>query len=142
MTYRILIVDDSFLMRALLKDIVESDPDLSVVDCAENGRVGLDKVRQHKPDLILLDIEMPDMSGIDMLKRLRLIGDTPVVVVSSVAQVGSPQAQEARRLGALDVIAKPSGVPGLDLKDKRGDAIVLAIRRAFSRASAPDASNT
>ena len=67
---RVLVVDDSFIMRNLVKEIVESDPDLEVVDTAENGMVALQKVRQIKPDVVLLDIEMPEMSGLETLRRL------------------------------------------------------------------------
>ncbi|MBV9826363.1 MAG: response regulator [Alphaproteobacteria bacterium] len=129
---RILVVDDSFIMRTIIKDIVDSDEDLEVVGFAENGKVGLQRVRELKPDAILLDLEMPEMSGIDMLKRLALIGKTIVIVVSSVGQTGSPQALESRRLGAIDVIAKPSGAMSLDLQAKKGHEIVQALRRALA----------
>ena len=128
---QILVVDDSFIMRTIIKDIVESDPDLEVAGVAENGKVGLQRVRELKPDAILLDLEMPEMSGIDMLKRLVLLGKAKVIVVSSVGQTGSPQAIEARRLGAVDVIAKPSGAMSLDLQAKKGHEIVQAVRRAL-----------
>ncbi|HVB15712.1 MAG TPA: response regulator [Stellaceae bacterium] len=129
---QILVVDDSFIMRTIIKDIVDSDPDLEVAGFAENGKVGLQRVRELKPDAILLDLEMPEMSGIDMLKRLALLGKTRVIVVSSVGQIGSPQAIEARRLGAVDVIAKPSGAMSLDLQAKKGHEIVRALRRALA----------
>ncbi len=135
---QILVVDDSFIMRTIIKDIVEADPDLEVGAVAENGKVGLERVRELKPDAILLDLEMPEMSGIDMLKRLALIGKTKVVVVSSVGQTGSPQAMEARRLGAVDVIAKPSGAMSLDLEAKKGHEIVRALRRALALDPAAD----
>ncbi|HLY46936.1 MAG TPA: response regulator [Stellaceae bacterium] len=128
---KILVVDDSFIMRTIIKDIVDSDPDLEVAGFAENGKVGLQRVRELKPDAILLDLEMPEMSGIDMLKRLVLLGKAKVIVVSSVGQTGSPQALEARRLGAIDVIAKPSGAMSLDLQAKKGHEIVQALRRAL-----------
>lgn len=128
----ILVVDDSFIMRTIIKDIVDSDPDLEVVGFAENGKVGLQRVRELKPEAILLDLEMPEMSGIEMLKRLTLLGKTKVVVVSSVGQTGSPQAMEARRLGAVDVIAKPSGAMSLDLQAKKGHEIVQSLRRALA----------
>jgi two-component system chemotaxis response regulator CheB len=131
MTHNILIVDDSFVMRTIIKDIIESDPDLKVVGFAENGKVGLQKTRELKPDIVILDLEMPEMSGIDMMKRLALVSKAKVVVVSSVVQVGSPQAVEARRLGAADVIAKPSGAMSLDLEAKKGHEIVHAVRRAL-----------
>jgi two-component system chemotaxis response regulator CheB len=129
---QILVVDDSFIMRTIIKDIVDSDPDLEVAGFAENGKVGLQRVRELKPDAILLDLEMPEMSGIDMLKRLVLLGKAKVIVVSSVGQTGSPQALEARRLGAIDVIAKPSGAMSLDLQAKKGHEIVQSLRRALA----------
>ncbi len=129
---QILVVDDSFIMRTIIKDIVDSDPELEVVGFAENGKIGLERVRELKPDAILLDLEMPEMSGIDMMKRLALLGKSKVIVVSSVGQTGSPQALEARRLGAIDVIAKPSGAMSLDLQAKKGHEIVQVLRRALS----------
>jgi two-component system chemotaxis response regulator CheB len=139
MTKNILVVDDSFIMRTIIKDIVESDPDLQVAGFAENGKVGLQRMRELKPDAILLDLEMPEMSGLDMLKRLMLLGKAKVIVVSSVGQTGSPQALEARRLGAVDVIAKPSGAMSLDLQAKKGHEIVQSLRRALQLDPAPGA---
>src|SRR6202049_3064589 len=129
---QILVVDDSFIMRTIIKDIVDSDPELEVVGFAENGKIGLQRVRELKPDAILLDLEMPEMSGIDMLKRLMLLGKTKVIVVSSVGQTGSPQAMEARRLGAVDVIAKPAGALRLALEAKKGPEIWQSLRRALA----------
>ena len=128
----ILIVEDSFIMRTLIQDIVQSDPDFAVVGMAENGKIGLQKVRELKPDLVLLDIEMPEMTGLEMLKRMALVSKAKVIIVSSLGQTGSPQAVEARRLGAADIIAKPSGAMSLDLADKRGHELVQAMRRALS----------
>jgi two-component system chemotaxis response regulator CheB len=82
---------------------------------------------------------MPEMSGLDMLKRLMLLGKAKVIVVSSVGQTGSPQALEARRLGAVDVIAKPSGAMSLDLQAKKGHEIVQSLRRALQLDAAPGA---
>lgn len=130
MTKKILVVDDSFVMRTLIKDILSSDPDFSVVGEAANGGDALEKVRQLGPDVVLLDIEMPGVDGIEFLKRLKLISACRVVVVSSVTQFGSPQALEARRLGVFDIISKPSGALSLDLKAKRGSEIVLTTRQA------------
>lgn len=126
---RILIVDDSFVMRALLRGIVTSDPDLEVAGEATNGLEALQRIKEFAPDLVLLDIEMPHMDGIECLKRLRLLSKVPVIIVSSVAQAGSPQAVEARKFGAAEVIAKPSGAMSLDLNAKKGHEIVTASRR-------------
>ena len=128
---RILIVDDSFVMRALLKGIVTSDPDLEVAGEATNGLEALQQVKELSPDLVLLDIAMPHMAGIECLKRLRLLSKVPVIIVSSVAQAGSPQAVEARKFGAAEVIAKPSGAMSLDLNAKKGHEIVTASRRVL-----------
>ncbi len=127
----ILIVDDSFVMRALLRGIVTSDPDLAVIGEATNGLEALQSVRELNPDLVLLDIEMPHMDGIECLKRLRLLSKIPVIIVSSVAQAGSPQALEARKFGAAEVIAKPSGAMSLDLNAKKGHEIVTASRKVL-----------
>lgn len=130
MAKKVVIVDDSFVMRTLIKDIVSADPDLQVVGDAANGALGLEAVKKFSPDVVLLDIEMPEMDGIECLKRLKLVSKAKVIIISSVAQTGSPQAMEARRLGAADVIAKPSGAMSLDLRAKRGHDIVKAVRKA------------
>ncbi len=128
---KILIVDDSFVMRALLKSIVVADPDLMIAGEATNGLEALQAIKKEAPDLVLLDIEMPQMDGIECLRRLRLLSNVPVIIVSSVAQAGSPQALEARKLGAADVIAKPSGAMSLDLGAKKGHEIVTSIRKTL-----------
>lgn len=130
MSKTVLIVDDSFMMRTLVKDIVAADPELKVVGDAENGKVALDKVKELKPDAVLLDIEMPEMDGLEALKRMSLISKAKVIILSSVAQVGSPQAMEARKLGAFAVIPKPSGSMSLDIAQKKGSEIVQTLRKA------------
>jgi two-component system chemotaxis response regulator CheB len=128
MPHSVLIVDDSGLMRNTIRQIVAVDPDLEVVGEAEDGVVALEKIRALKPDIVLLDIEMPKMDGIAVLKRARLTSTAKIILLSSLAQLGSPQALEARRIGAADVIAKPSGTISLDLKAKRGSDILRAMR--------------
>jgi two-component system chemotaxis response regulator CheB len=130
MTKTVLVVDDSLMMRAVMSDIIAADETFEVVGEAANGAEAVERARELEPDLILLDIEMPVMDGIDALKRLSLFCRSKVVIVSSTAQVASPQAIEARRLGAADVVAKPSGALSLDLDAKRGHDIVKAARRA------------
>ena len=97
---------------------------------AGNGKLALDAVKTLNPDVILLDIEMPEMDGLECLKRLKLVSAAKVIIISSVAQTGSPQAMQARKDGAVDVIAKPSGAMSLDLAAKKGHDIVKAIRKA------------
>jgi class 3 adenylate cyclase/ActR/RegA family two-component response regulator len=137
---RVLVVDDSFIMRNLVKEIVESDPDLEVVDTAENGMVALKKVRQIKPDVVLLDIEMPEMSGLETLRRLGLRSPCKVVILSSlVGNTASAERIEAMRLGAVATIAKPSGGVSLDLRQKRASQIVGVLRKTLGLPTIVDA---
>jgi class 3 adenylate cyclase/DNA-binding NarL/FixJ family response regulator len=139
---RVLVVDDSFIMRNLVKEIVESDPDLEVVDTAENGVVALKKVRQIKPDVVLLDIEMPEMSGLETLRRLGLRSPCKVVILSSlVGNTDSAERIEALRLGAVATIAKPSGGVSLDLKQKRASQIVGVLRKTLGLPTIVDATS-
>src|ERR1700724_4120725 len=96
---QILVVDDSFIMRTIIKDIIESDPELKVVGFAENGKIGLQKTRELKPDALILDLEMPEMAGIERMERLALVSKAKVIVVSSVGQVGLPQGVQGRQAG-------------------------------------------
>jgi two-component system chemotaxis response regulator CheB len=128
---RVLVVDDSSLMRKLISEIVASDPDLFVVDVAENGKVALQKVRQHKPDCVLLDLEMPELSGLDTMRRLRLRSPVKIVVLSHLGHEGPRLRAEALRLGAADVIDKPTGAVSRDLRNTRGSLIRQTLRRVL-----------
>jgi two-component system chemotaxis response regulator CheB len=127
----VLIIDDSPTMRRILREIIAEDGAFAVLGEAGDGEAGLAAMARLQPSLTLLDIEMPHMDGIECLKRLRLMSKVPVIIVSSVAQAGSPQAIEARKFGAAEVIAKPSGAMSLDLNAKKGHEIVTASRRVL-----------
>jgi two-component system chemotaxis response regulator CheB len=124
----VLIVDDSGLMRNTIRQIIAVDTDLEVIGEAEDGIVALEKIRSLKPDVVLLDIEMPRLDGMAVLKRARLTSSAKVIILSSLTQLGSPMALEARRLGAAEVIAKPSGTISLDLEARRGSDILRIVR--------------
>src|SRR4051794_37040609 len=94
----VLVVDDSPLMRRLITEIVDADPELRVVDVAENGKVALQKVREHKPDCVLLDVEMPELSGLDTLRRLGLRSSAKIVILSYLGEQSSRVRAEALRL--------------------------------------------
>lgn len=126
---RTLIVDDSGIMRRLLREIVASDPAFAVVGEASDGEQALAAMHRLDPDLLLLDIEMPVLDGIGMLRRWALEGRGAVVVVSSAARPAEAMAVEARRLGAAAIVGKPSGALSLDIAE-RGAALLLAARRA------------
>ena len=127
----VLVVDDSLMMRTIIMRIVASDERFEVVGEAANGKLALELAQQLKPDLILLDIEMPEMNGIDTLKRLMLASQAKTIVISSVTQAASANATEARRFGACAVIPKPSGAFSLDLSEKKSPEILQAMCKAL-----------
>ncbi len=131
MGVKVLVVDDSTMMLKMIKNIVSADPDIDILADAVNGEEALEKVKEINPDVVLLDIEMPVMDGIEFMKRLKLISDAKVIILSKLALEGSSYVKQTRELGAVDVIAKPSGVVSLDLENKKGHEIVKAIRKAM-----------
>ena len=120
----VLICDDSALMRNLISRIVDETEGLKVVGKAENGQALLDMLKTTKPDVILLDIEMPVMNGIEFLKkRQQLHIDVPVVILSSVATEGASVTIQCLELGASDFITKPGGSVTLKIADVTKDII-------------------
>ena len=106
----ILVCDDSALMRNLISRIIDETEGLAVCGTAMNGKFALQKLEQLKPDLILLDIEMPEMTGVQFLEERKKRGiDVPVVILSSVATKGAAVTMKCLELGASDFITKPSG---------------------------------
>lgn len=125
---RVLVVDDSALMRNLVGKIVESTNDLTVAGTAMNGEFALQKIPRLEPDVIVLDLEMPRMSGIEFLKaRNERRIEIPVVILSSVAQKGAKITMEALSLGASDFVSKPSGSISHDLHTV-SDQLLAMIR--------------
>jgi len=129
--YRVLVVDDSALMRSELSKIVGADPDLEVVGTAINGRFAIEKVQSLDPDVVTLDINMPMVSGLEALKVIMRDFPRPVVMISSLTQEGAEETVEALELGAVDFLAKPSGSISRDI-DTQGDEIRKKIKVAAS----------
>ena len=107
---RVLVVDDSALMRKLIPQILEADNSIQVVGTAMDGNFGLKKIEELKPQVITLDLEMPGMGGLDMLKEIMRRHRLPVIVVSSHSTEGASVTLKALSLGAFDFVAKPSDV--------------------------------
>ena len=105
---KVLCVDDSALIRDLLSEIIGSQPDMEVVAVASDPIMARDLIKQHNPDVLTLDVEMPRMDGLDFLERLMRLRPMPVLMVSSLTQAGSEVTMRALELGALDFVAKPS----------------------------------
>ncbi len=110
---RVLIVDDSAVMRSLLRSVLLSDPGLEVAGTAADGASALEILRLERPDLIVLDVEMPVMDGLVTLRELRARNHSmPVIMCSSLTQRGARVTIEALASGASDYVAKPSGQEG------------------------------
>ncbi|PHM61110.1 protein-glutamate methylesterase/protein-glutamine glutaminase [Xenorhabdus ishibashii] len=103
----VLCVDDSALMRQIMREIINSHPDMEVVDCAPDPFVARDLIKRHNPQVLTLDVEMPRMDGIDFLEKLMRLRPMPVVMVSSLTAKGSEITLKALELGAVDFVTKP-----------------------------------
>ena len=125
---RLLVVDDSPLMRRLLGDLFAAEGDFEV-SFARNGAEALAALASVRPDVITLDVQMPEMDGLECLDRIMLQRPTPVVMASAVTVEGAAEALRALDLGAVDVIAKPSGAVSLRM-DEFGPPLVEKVRAA------------
>ena len=107
---RALVVDDSVVVRGIVSKMLQEDGEFEVVNTAADGVIALAKLEQYDVDVILLDIEMPRMTGLEVLKKLREQRNrTPVVIFSSLTQRGASATIEALMLGAKDYVMKPGG---------------------------------
>ncbi|MFC7287057.1 chemotaxis response regulator protein-glutamate methylesterase [Herminiimonas glaciei] len=107
MKIKVLIVDDSALIRSVMKEIINSQPDMEVVGVAPDPIVARDLIKQTNPDVLTLDVEMPRMDGLDFLEKLMRLRPMPVVMVSSLTERGSDITLRALELGAVDFVTKP-----------------------------------
>jgi len=112
---RVLIADDSALMRQKLRQIVEADPELEVAGVARDGEDAILKARELRPDVVSLDINMPKLDGIGVLQMILNERICPVVMVSSLTQKGAVTTFECLELGAFDFVAKPDGTVSSNL---------------------------
>lgn len=120
---KVLVVDDSALIRNLLTEIINSDPDLEVVGVAEDPYFARDKIKKLKPDVLTLDIEMPRMDGITFLKNLMRLHPLPVLMISTLTEAGADVTLDALEIGAIDFISKPKADVSNQLKDYAEDII-------------------
>ena len=122
----VLIVDDSAMMRNLIGRMVEETPGLVIAEKAMNGAFALQKIPRVNPDIIILDLEMPEMNGIEFLQERKKQGiKIPVVILSSIAEKGAKITMEALALGASDFIQKPSGSVSMDIHTVRDTLVPM-----------------
>jgi two-component system chemotaxis response regulator CheB len=107
MKIKVLIVDDSALIRSVMSEIVNSQPDMEVVGVAPDPLVARDMIKRTNPDVLTLDVEMPKMDGLDFLEKLMRLRPMPVLMVSSLTERGSEITMRALELGAVDFVTKP-----------------------------------
>ncbi len=126
-----LIVDDSAIIRRILVGLLETDPTIDVVATAANGKIGLRKISKYKPDVIVLDIEMPEMNGIEMLHELRKTDhNTTVIMFSTLTECGADATLDALHAGADDYETKPHSLGNTEeLKENIEAGLIRKIRQ-------------
>lgn len=133
---RVLVVDDSALARQMLVEMLSSDPMIEVVGTAPDPLIARRKISTLAPDVVTLDIEMPQMDGITFLEKIMRLRPMPVVMVSSLVADGTDQAVKALELGAIDLVLKPSMDEGGTLMDLRDELIAKVKAASMARVRA------
>lgn len=132
---KLLIVDDSVFMRTVIRDMVSKEPSIEVVGTASNGIDALEKIQSLEPDLVTLDIEMPKMTGIQVLEELQKQKRRPkILMLSSLTSKDAEMTAQAIHLGADDFMLKPKDIPHVR---EIGDELVSKIKHLVTLRSAP-----
>ena len=143
---RVLIVDDSVVMRQLLSTLLAADPEIEVVGTAADPHIARERIKALNPDVVTLDVEMPHMDGITFLRKIMALRPTPVVMISTLTQRGAETTLEALEIGAVDFIAKPTTdlanglaelATELQRKVKAAAAVRVGVRRVAPAANLP-----
>jgi len=137
---RVLVVDDSALMRKLIPQILARDPEIEVVGTAMDGAFGLKKIEELRPDVVTLDLEMPRMDGIETLRQITRKHRVPVIVVSALTTEGAAATFKALALGALDFVAKPRDAASIHMDEIAADLIAkikVASKTRMRNVAAP-----
>jgi two-component system, chemotaxis family, protein-glutamate methylesterase/glutaminase len=136
---RVLVVDDSALMRKLISQILKRDSDIEVVGTAMDGAFGLKKIENLKPDVVTLDLEMPRMDGMEMLRQITRKSRVPVIIVSALSTEGAMSTFKALAFGAFDFVAKPRDAASAHMDEIAQDLIakIKAAAKSKSRTVQP-----
>jgi two-component system chemotaxis response regulator CheB len=135
---KVMIVEDSLTARTMLKNMIETQTDLKVVDMAKDPFDAADKMRKGLPDVMLLDVEMPRMDGLTFLRRIMAQHPMPVVICSNHTEKGSSASMKALEMGAVEVLAK-SAIGALSRDDHGMNRVCDAIRAAAHARVSPKA---
>jgi two-component system, chemotaxis family, protein-glutamate methylesterase/glutaminase len=135
---RALIVDDAAVMRRLVTEVLRKDPNIEVAGVASNGRIALEKLTQINPDFVTLDVEMPELDGLQTLREIRKTHPKlPVIMFSLLTQRGASSTLDALAAGASDYVTKPSTSTGIEESMTRLEQELLPKIRAHFRIPAP-----
>ena len=126
---RVLVVDDSALMRGLLTEMINTAPDMEVVGAAQDAVIAREMIKALNPDVVTLDVQMPKMDGLEFLDRLMRLRPMPVVMVSAFTEAGSETTLKALELGAVDFIGKPRA-DGVKSMEEYAEELVEKLRAA------------
>ncbi len=141
MKLKVLVVDDSALIRSIMKEIINSQPDMELVGAAPDPYVARELIKDLNPDVITLDVEMPKMDGLDFLEKLMRLRPLPVLMISSQTERGSETTLRALELGAIDFVTKPKlGIQSgmMEYSDIIADKIRLVASAKIERRKAPE----
>lgn len=135
---RVLVVDDAVVMRKLITEALSRDPDIEVVGTAPNGRIGLQKIPQVNPDVVTADVEMPEMSGLEMLREARKTHPRlPIIMFSTLTRRGAEATLDAISAGATDYVTKPANVGSVSESIARLEQELIPKIKAHCRSTAP-----
>lgn len=126
---RVLVIDDSALMRKMITQMLQRDSSIEVVGTAMDGAFGLKKIEELRPDVVTLDLEMPQMDGLEMLKHITKRAPVPVIVVSSHSTEGAAETFKALQWGAFDFVPKPQENASLTI-DTIAEELVAKVKVA------------
>ncbi|UVI32517.1 protein-glutamate methylesterase/protein-glutamine glutaminase [Paenibacillus spongiae] len=138
-SYRVLVVDDSAFMRKIFSDLITADKQFEIIATATNGQEAIEAVERWKPDVITLDLEMPEMNGLEALGHIMRKRPTPIIMMSSTSDDGTRETIKALQYGAFDFIRKPAGPLSPDIHNV-GEQLLEKLRIAvLTRRPAPSA---
>jgi two-component system chemotaxis response regulator CheB len=139
---KVLIVDDSAVIRQLLTMLLSEDPEIEVVGTAGDPLIARDRIKALNPDVVTLDVEMPNMDGVTFLRKIMALRPMPVLMVSTLTQAGAETTLEALEIGAVDFVAKPTGDVARGLTEIAGELQAKVKSAARARVGSRPAVST